>query len=149
MTLRQKGGGADAGSLVTVGRSLVAVRNWTFVLGPGLMAGIGNGMILGYLMYRSRLVPRGMALWGLIGGPLVCISGLAVVFDVIGRGSAAQSIATIPEFVWEHLTVKGFRPSPILTDYPGVDGLNGNAQPAIARPPEPVAAVGFPDGRLA
>ena len=87
-----------------------------------------------------------MAMWGLIGGPLVCISGLAVVFDVIGRGSAAQSIATIPEFVWElslgiYLTVKGFRPSPILTDHP--------AQPAIARPPEPAVAVGFPDGRLA
>ena len=86
-------------SLVTVGRSLVAVRNWTFVLGPGFVVGIGNGLILGYLMYRSGLVPRGTTWLALIGGPLVCISGLAVVFDVIGRGSAAQGIATIPEFL--------------------------------------------------
>jgi hypothetical protein len=90
VTLRQKAGGADPGSLVTVGKSLVAVRNWTFVLGPGFVVGVGNGLILGYLMYRSGLVPRGMAMLGLVGGPLICASGIAVVFDVIGRGSAAQ-----------------------------------------------------------
>jgi Domain of unknown function (DUF4386) len=119
VTLRQKGGGADAGALVTVGKSLVAVRNWTFVLGPGFVVGVGTGLILGYLIYRSGLVPRGMAMLGLVGGPLVCVSGLAVVFDVIGRGSAAQGIATIPEFAWElslgiWLIVKGFKPCPIL-----------------------------------
>jgi hypothetical protein len=69
VTLRHKGGGADAGSLVTVGKSLVAVRNWTFVLGPGFVVGVGNGLILGYLMYRSGLVPRGMTMLGLVGGP--------------------------------------------------------------------------------
>ena len=83
------------------GKSLVAVRNWTFVLGPGFIVGIGNGLILGYLMYQSRLVPRGMAILGLIGGPLICLSGIAVVMGIIERGSAAQSIATVPEFLWE------------------------------------------------
>ncbi|MEA2389870.1 MAG: hypothetical protein QOG41_2643 [Thermoleophilaceae bacterium] len=121
VTLRQKAPGADAGSLVTAGKSLVAIRNWTFVLGPGFVVGVGNGLILGYLMYRSGLVPRGMAMLGLVGGPLVCVSGIAVVLDVIGRGSAAQGIATVPEFLWElslgiYLTVKGFRPSPILDE---------------------------------
>jgi len=58
VTLRPKAAGADAGSLVRAGKSLVAVRNWTFVLGPGFVVGVGNGLILGYLMYRSRLVPR-------------------------------------------------------------------------------------------
>ncbi|MDQ1533612.1 MAG: hypothetical protein QOF28_1373 [Actinomycetota bacterium] len=121
VTLRHKAPGGDAGSLVTAGKSLVAVRNWTFVLGPGFVVGVGNGLILGYLMYRSGLVPRGMTMLGLVGGPLVCASGIAVVMDVIGRGSAAQGIATIPEFLWElslgvYLTVKGFRPSPILDE---------------------------------
>jgi hypothetical protein len=121
VTLRQKAPGADAGSLVTVGKSLVAVRNWTFVLGPGFVVGVGNGLILGYLMYRSGLVPRGMAMLGLVGGPLICVSGIAVVFDVIGRGSTAQGIATVPEFLWElslgiYLTVKGFKPSAILDE---------------------------------
>ncbi len=120
VTLRQKAG-ADAGSLVTTGMSLVAVRNWTFVLGPGFVVGVGNGLILGYLMYQSRLVPRGMAMLGLIGGPLICLSGIAVVMGIVGRGSAAQSIATIPEFLWElslgvYLTVKGFKPSPLLDE---------------------------------
>ena len=72
VTLRQDlAGVAGAASLVTVGRSLVAVHNATFLIGPSLMAGLGNGLLLGYLMYRSALVPRRMALLGLIGGPLV------------------------------------------------------------------------------
>jgi hypothetical protein len=118
LTLRQDlaGAGSDPATLNTIGRSLVAIKDWTFVLGPGFVVGVGNGLILGYLMYRSELVPRRMAMLGLIGGPLVCASGIAVVFDAIEPGSAAQSIATIPEFLWElllgiYLTAKGFRPS--------------------------------------
>jgi hypothetical protein len=56
------GAGADASSLLTAGKSLVAVHDWTFLLGPGFVVGVGNGLILGYLMYRSGPVPRGMAL---------------------------------------------------------------------------------------
>jgi hypothetical protein len=109
VTLRQDGG-ADA----QIGDALVAVKNWTFVLGPGFVVGVGNGLILGYLMYRSGLVPRGMAMLGLIGGPLVCASGIAVMLGVFDRGSTGQGIATIPEILWEaslgiYLTVKGFR----------------------------------------
>jgi hypothetical protein len=91
-----------------------------FLLGPGFFAGLANGLILGYLMYRSELVPRGMTLLGLIGGPLVMITGIAVMFDVIERQSAVQVIATVPEFFWElslsiYCIVKGFRlTSPIL-----------------------------------
>ena len=78
--------------------------------------------ILGYLMYRSGLMPRGLAILGLIGGALVCISGIAVLFDVIGRQSAPQFIMTIPEILWElslgiYPIVKGFKPSPILMRY--------------------------------
>src|SRR3954451_22563470 len=109
----------DPGSLVSDATTLVAVRDWTFVLGPGFIVGIGNGLILGYLMYTSGLVPRGLAMLGLIGGPLICISGLAVVLDVIDKGGAAQGIATAPEFLWElslgiYPIVKGFKVSPIL-----------------------------------
>jgi hypothetical protein len=123
VTLRQDvagAAGADAASLVTAGRSLVAVHDWTFLLGPGFIVGVGNGLILGYLMYRSGLVPRGMALLGLIGGPLIIASGIGVLLGVIEPGSGPQVIATAPEFVWElslgiYLMVKGFRPSPITT----------------------------------
>jgi hypothetical protein len=119
VTLRQNlaGAGSDPAMLDTVGRSLVAIHDWTFLLGPGFVVGIGNGLILGYLMYRSGLVARRMAMLGLIGGPLILASGTAVLFGVIEPGSVAQGIATIPEFVWElslgiYLTVKGFKASP-------------------------------------
>jgi hypothetical protein len=117
-TLRDDGG--NAGTLIPIGQSLVALHDWTFVLGPGFVVGVGNGLMLGYLMYRSGLVPRRMAMLGLIGGPLICISGALVVFGVFDQGGVAQGIATIPEFLWEaslgiYLLVKGFRPgSPLL-----------------------------------
>lgn len=136
LTLRRDVGSTGAGPLVTVGRSLVAVHDWTFLLGPGWIVGVGNGLILGYLMYRSGLVPRRMAMLGLIGGPLIIISGTAVLFNVIQPGSAAQVIATIPEFVWElslgiYLMVKGFKPSPILPGTTG-DAEADKRSPALA-----------------
>jgi Domain of unknown function (DUF4386) len=120
VTVRQDvAGDLDPATLEAVGRSLVAIKDWTFLLGPGFVVGVGNGLILGYLFYRSGLVPRRMAMLGLIGGPLIVLSGIAVFFDVIEQGSAAQGIATIPEFLWElslgiYLTVKGFKRAPIL-----------------------------------
>lgn len=123
VTLRQDVGavaGSDHATLEAIGRSLIAIKDWTFLLGPGFVVGVGNGLMLGYLMYKSGLVPRRMALLGLVGGPLILASGTAVLFDAIEPGSAVQGIATIPEFAWElslgvYLTVKGFKPSSILT----------------------------------
>jgi hypothetical protein len=116
LTVRKDG---VPGANAALGKSLLAIHDWTFLLGPGFIVGVGNGLLLGYLMYRSGLVPRGMAMLGLIGGPLICASGILVLFDVIGAGSPVQAIATIPEFIWElslgiYLIVKGFKPSPIL-----------------------------------
>ena len=134
VTLRQDGAGADAGSLVVAGESLVAIHDWTFLLGPGFVVGIGNGLLLGYLMYRSGLVPRRMAVLGLVGGPLICASGIAVLFGVIEPGSPAQFVATVPEIAWEaslgvYLTVKGFKASaPVL----GGTRRGGVATPAVA-----------------
>ena len=121
VSLRQDlaGSDTDSATLETVGRSLVAVKEWTFTLGPGFVVGVGNGLIMGLIAYRSGLVPRGMAMLGLIGGPLICITGVLVVLGAIDAGSAVQGIATIPEFFWElsfgiYLTVKGFKPSPVF-----------------------------------
>jgi Domain of unknown function (DUF4386) len=124
VTLRQDVGGAGAaaaGSLEVAGRSLVAIHDWSFLLGPGFVVGIGNGLILGYLLYVPALVPRRMALFGLVGGPLLCASGIAVLFGVIDAGSVPQALATPPEFLWELflgicLTARGFRPSQVVAD---------------------------------
>ena len=111
---------ATAGTDAALGEAFVAIYDRAFLVGPGFFAGFANGVVLGYLMYRSGLVPRGMAMLGLIGGPLVMASGIAIMFDVIERGSPLQGLATIPEFIWElslgvYCIVKGFRSSsPIL-----------------------------------
>jgi hypothetical protein len=70
VTLREDfaGAGADAGSLTVAGKSLVAIHDWTFLLGPGFCVGV-NGLLLGYLFYRSGLVPRWMAMFGLVAAP--------------------------------------------------------------------------------
>ena len=124
VTLRQDfaaGASADAGSVRAASTALVALHAWTFLLGPGLLAGFGNGLLLGYLMYRSGLVPRPLALLGLIGGPLVFASGIAVLFGLFSQVSVWSGIATIPEFLWEatlgiYLIVKGFRAAPIIRE---------------------------------
>jgi uncharacterized protein DUF4386 len=124
VTLRQDfagAAGADAASLVTAGKSLVAFHDWTFLPGPGFVAGAGNGLLLGYLMYRSALVPRAMAVMGLIGGPLAFASATAVLFGLYEQTSVWAFIATLPEIAWEAtlgiwLIVKGFKPSPILRE---------------------------------
>jgi hypothetical protein len=112
---------ATAVSDPVLGNVFVAFYYRAFLVGPGFFAGLANGVILGYLMYRSGLVPRGMTWLGLIGGPLVMITGIAVMFNAIERGGAVQSIATLPEGLWElslsvYCIVKGFRlSSPILS----------------------------------
>jgi hypothetical protein len=121
VTLRREAAGLDAGSLAVVGKALVALHDWTFLLGPGFVVGVGNGLLLGYLLYRSGLVPRPMALLGLVGGPLLCAAGIAVLFGVLEQGGLGQSVATIPEFLWElslgiYLTVKGFRPAAVASE---------------------------------
>ena len=117
VTLQQDVAGAAEGS---VAYTLAAIKDWTFLLGPGWVVGWGNGLILGYLMYASELVPRKMTWLGLVGGPLIIVSGTLVLFGVDHPSGTLQGIATIPEFLWElslgvYCTVKGFRPSaPIL-----------------------------------
>jgi Domain of unknown function (DUF4386) len=100
--------------------SLAALKDWTFLLGPGFMVGVGNGLILGYLMYRSGLVPRGMAMLGLIGGPLIILTFIGTLFDAWDPGTTVPAITVIPEFLWElslgvYCAVWGFKKSsPLL-----------------------------------
>jgi hypothetical protein len=139
VTLRQTATSADAVSLLTIAKTLLAIHNWTFLLGPGFTDGIGTGLILGYLMYRSGLVSRRMALFGVVGGPLLAASGAAVLFGLIPQGSSLQSIATVPEIVWEAflglwLTFKGFSQLPITANNTrpvGVDGARAAAASAV------------------
>jgi hypothetical protein len=115
VTLRQAGiAGTDPTSLVTVGRALVAVHNGTFLVGPGFTSGT-NTVLMAYLMYRSRLVPRFIPVLGLVGGPVVFASAAAVLFGLVGQYSMWPAIAAIPEFAWEltlaiWLIAKGFNP---------------------------------------
>jgi hypothetical protein len=84
MTLRHGAAGANTSALVVLGRALVAVHDWTFLFGPGLAIGV-NTLLLAYLMYRSGLVPRLIAVVGLIGGPLIFASSAAVLFEISVR----------------------------------------------------------------
>jgi hypothetical protein len=123
VTLREDlaGAGGDSGALGMAGQTLVTFHEWTRILGPQFCAGFGNGLLLGYLMYKSGLVPPRMALLGLIGGPLAVAGGTAVLFGALEAGSPGLFLLTAPEILWEvsltiYLIFKGFRPSPILPD---------------------------------
>jgi Domain of unknown function (DUF4386) len=118
-TLQHENAGAAEG---TVAYTLAAVKDWTFLLGPGWVVGWGNGLILGYMMYRTQLVPRAWTWLGLIGGPLIIISGTIVMFGGDPAAAAIKGPASIPEALWElflgvYCTIWGFRrEAPILSE---------------------------------
>jgi hypothetical protein len=105
--------GAEAAARVVTAEGLVAVHDWTFLLGPGVLPGV-NALLLGYLMYRSRLVPRAIPAIGLVGAPLFLLAGAGTLVGLNEATSIWTVLATIPIFIWElslglWLLVKGFR----------------------------------------
>ena len=116
VTLRQANLGADA---VITGRALAAFHDWTF-LAQGLLPAV-NAVLLGSLLYPSRLVPRILPTLGLIGAPLLAVTALATVFGLWDQVSPQSLLLTIPIAVWEfslgvYLTVKGFKPCRITAE---------------------------------
>jgi hypothetical protein len=137
VTLRQgsaAAAGADDGALVVVQEALVAVHDWTFLLGPNFALGV-NTLLLAWLMHRSGLVPRWIAVLGLAGGALIFASATAVLLGLYDQISAMGVIAALPVFAWEmslavYLVVKGFKPSPLTA--PPVRSIERHAEPSPA-----------------
>ncbi|MEU9129329.1 DUF4386 domain-containing protein [Kitasatospora sp. NPDC048540] len=105
--------GTDAQPLAAAARALVAVHDWTFLLGPNLVLGV-NTLLLAALLHRSRVIPRAITVLGLIGGPLICASAVAVLFGLYGQLSGPGTAAALPVFAWEvslalWLIIRGFR----------------------------------------
>src|SRR3954470_14432524 len=97
VTLRQDlagGAGADTASLILSGRSLVALHDATFLLGPAFCAAIGNGLMLGYMMFRSGLVPRRFAQFGMVAGSLAVLTAILVLFGAYDQVSGASGVLT-------------------------------------------------------
>lgn len=134
VTLRQDYGAADeqsAAGLAAVGDAFLVMQEWTFNLGPQFVVGVGNGLILGWMMFRSGLVPRRLAVLGLIGGTCIVATGSAAVLGLIEPGGAIQLLSAAPEFFWElglgiYLIVKGFKT-------PGTDAHGAMGEPAVTR----------------
>ena len=119
-TLRQDvAGTVDASSLTTTASALVAIKEWTFLLGPGVMASI-NALCFATVLYQSRLVPRWIPTLGMIGAPILLISSTATLFGAWEQVSSIALLMTLPIAIWElsvgiYMTVKGFK-TPAATD---------------------------------
>lgn len=114
VSLRQAGVGAEG---LVIGRALVALYDRTFLIGQSLFPAV-NAVLLGWLLYRSRLVPRLLPIVAFIGVPLLLGSDVAVLFGTIGRSSAVAGVAALPIALWElslgiWLVVKGFNPGTV------------------------------------
>ncbi len=110
----------DSPNAADLAVSLAALKDWTFLFGPGLVVPVGNGLILGYLMYRSGLIPRWLAVLGLIAGPVLLVGNIGVLFD-LWEPTGLTALFVAPEFAWELLlglyaAIWGFRrTAPILS----------------------------------
>jgi hypothetical protein len=133
VTLRQDFSGSvggDRASLLVTNHAFVVFHSWTFLFGPSFCAATGNGIILGTLMYRSGLVPRRLALLGVIGGPVAFLGATGTLFELWDQNSTPQSLLTVGEFFWElllglYLIVKGFTAT-------GLESLGFRAMPAAS-----------------
>jgi hypothetical protein len=109
--------GADPGSLVTTQHTLLATYDWAFLLSQSLVP-VFNALCIGYVMYRSGLVPRILPTIGLVGAPLLLLSDIAIFFGVYDRAAPIALVAALPIAAWElslgvYLTVKGFKPAAV------------------------------------
>ena len=103
---------ADPASLAAVGLAFTTLYEWAFALGTGIPA--LNAFLLGWLLYRSRLVPRAIPVIGLIGAPLFTSFIIGYIFGITDHGTTWHGIAVAPIFIWElvlglWMTFKGFR----------------------------------------
>lgn len=114
VTLRQSGVGAEA---LTTGHTLVTLYDRIFLVGQSFMPAVDDAL-LGYLLYKSRLVPRRLSLIGLIGAPVLVLGDLTVLFGILGQrdpltGSFAVPVALFEFVLGLWLVVKGFNSSQI------------------------------------
>ncbi|MFF1797144.1 DUF4386 domain-containing protein [Kitasatospora sp. NPDC058263] len=151
VTLRREAPAAsDAGasSFAVAAKALIAVHDWTFLLGPNLILGV-NTLMLAVLLHRTGAVPRVITLLGLVGGPLICASAVAVLFGRYAQLSGPGTAAAVPVFAWElslagWLVLRGFRGASVgagetaavaLDAEAGPEtGAAGRRWPAVARP---------------
>jgi hypothetical protein len=117
--------GGDPAAVTAVSQGLVAVREWTFLFGPGFMASF-NALLLGTLLYKSRLVPRFIPTIGLLGAPLLFAANIATLFGHNEQSSGISMLATLPIAFWElsvgiWMAVKGFKPAPVTANLAKVD----------------------------
>lgn len=112
-TLRHDLGGTDVAGLTTTAAALVAMHDWSFLLGPGVMPAM-NALCLAPILYRARLVPRALPVIGLVGAVALLASSTATLFGVYGQVSSAATLGALPIAAWElgigvYFTVKGFQ----------------------------------------
>lgn len=102
----------DAGTYQAVSRALVAVHDWTFLFGPNIILAV-NASMLGYVLYRSKLVPRAISVLAMVDGPILFVSGIAILFGAYSQTSSFAAVLALPMFLFEvsfalYLLFKGF-----------------------------------------
>jgi hypothetical protein len=117
VTLRQAGAGSSA---LAAAQGLAAQYQWTFHFAQSFIPAV-NGVLLGSLLYESRLVPRWLPVLGLVGAALLVVAWFAVLVGFIGAVSPLAGAAAVPIAVWEfslgiYLTFWGFKAAPILPE---------------------------------
>jgi hypothetical protein len=111
---------ADATTYHALGSLLHAVYKWTSMLGPLFFLGV-NTLMYSYLLYKSKLVPRWLAVFGLFSATTVFAAALVVLSGIAIQLSTPVLLMVAPIGIFEMvfagwLIVKGYNSSAIAPE---------------------------------
>lgn len=118
-------GAADPSAYRPSGELLLEARDWAFAMGAGLAFNLA-ALLLNYLLYRSRLVPRWLSAWGLIGAVLWTAAWFPQAYGVeLGILEIAFLPIAVQEMVFGvYLIIRGFDPK-VIADLSMTPGRAG------------------------
>ena len=117
VTLRRDGAGAEA---LATSHALIVLYDRIFLLGQSFLPAV-NDLLLGFLLYKSRLVPRALSIIGIVGSVPLVAAYIAILIGSIEQRSVLAGMSALLVAVFEfslgiYLIVRGFRPSPITAN---------------------------------
>jgi hypothetical protein len=112
-----KAGAPDPSYFETLGMLVRAGYDWLFNV-PMLLAWCTAALMYYYIFYRTKLIPRWITAWGIIGIILSMVASMSILFGILDTSMTVHTLMNFPIALQEMvmavwLIAKGFDPAAI------------------------------------